>query len=308
MINWPDDKKFAFTIFDDTDRATLQNNRSIYGLLSDLGIRTTKSVWAFDGSKPPYIPGVTCSNKDYVGFLLDLQKLGFEIAWHLATWETSDRESTQRGINRFREIFGHAPRSMATHASNEEGIYWGGSRLSGWRRYLYPILGNRPSFHGHDESSPLFWGDLCREHIHYVRNFVFKKIDTLDCCPWMPYHDPDRPFVNKWFASSSGSDAPEFTSLLSRENLDRLEESGGACIVYTHFGKGFVENSEVIPPVRSCLEDVARRNGWFVPVSQLLDFLEEQPSHAKEIRKSDRARLETRWLVDQLSRRLFIGR
>lgn len=299
---------FAFTIFDDTDRATLENNRLIYGLLSDLGIRTTKSVWMLEGTDPPYVPGITCNNNDYVDFLLNLQEIGFEIAWHNASWETSDRERTSLGLNRFREIFGHPPRSMANHASNKEGIYWGSSRLSGWRRILHPILSKRYFFQGHYESSPLFWGDLCQEQIRYVRNFVFKKIDTLACCPWMPYHDPDRPFVNKWFASSSGSDATEFTSLLSRENLDRLEKSRGACIVYTHFGKGFVENSEVIPPIRSCLEDVARRNGWFVPVSQLLDFLGEQPSHSKEIRKSDRARLENRWLIDQLGRRLFTGR
>ena len=34
---WPDGKRFAFTVFDDTDRATLDNVREVYALLADLG-------------------------------------------------------------------------------------------------------------------------------------------------------------------------------------------------------------------------------------------------------------------------------
>ena len=35
---WPDGKRFAFTIFDDTDRSTLDNAPAVYALLRDLGI------------------------------------------------------------------------------------------------------------------------------------------------------------------------------------------------------------------------------------------------------------------------------
>ena len=32
-INWPDNKKFAFTIFDDTDGSNLNDNRLVYDYL-----------------------------------------------------------------------------------------------------------------------------------------------------------------------------------------------------------------------------------------------------------------------------------
>ena len=44
-INWPDNKKFAFTIFDDTDGSNLNDNRLVYDYLNELGFKTTKSVW-----------------------------------------------------------------------------------------------------------------------------------------------------------------------------------------------------------------------------------------------------------------------
>lgn len=48
-IPWPDGKRFAFTIFDDTDHQTLENVPPVYDFLSDLGLRTTKSVWPLKG-------------------------------------------------------------------------------------------------------------------------------------------------------------------------------------------------------------------------------------------------------------------
>ncbi|MGI6449930.1 MAG: hypothetical protein ACOX3R_06475 [Desulfitobacteriia bacterium] len=43
-IQWPDGKRFAFTIIDDNDNATVQNNKPIYDLLLALGMKTTKTV------------------------------------------------------------------------------------------------------------------------------------------------------------------------------------------------------------------------------------------------------------------------
>ena len=49
MIKWPNNKKFAFTVIDDTDCSTLSNAPIVYKYLSQLGLKTTKSVWIFDG-------------------------------------------------------------------------------------------------------------------------------------------------------------------------------------------------------------------------------------------------------------------
>ena len=68
----------------------------------------------------------------------------------------------------------------------------------------------------------------------------FPEINTLRACPIMPYHDPQRPFVNQWYASSEGANCASFNAMLTEAAQDRLEAEGGACIMYTHFGHGFV--------------------------------------------------------------------
>src|SRR6516162_2691840 len=92
-IQWPDDKRFAFTIFDDTDAATLENVGEIYALLTDLGLRTTKTCWPLRGDEGAgKNAGQTCDDEDYRRWLLCLQTKGFEMAWHGATWRSSRRE------------------------------------------------------------------------------------------------------------------------------------------------------------------------------------------------------------------------
>ena len=50
-IKWPNNKDFAFSVFDDTDFATVENVKEVYSLLKDYGLQTTKSVWTLDGDK-----------------------------------------------------------------------------------------------------------------------------------------------------------------------------------------------------------------------------------------------------------------
>ena len=44
-FEFPQGKRFAFTIVDDTDVATVANVKPLYDLLHELGFRTTKTVW-----------------------------------------------------------------------------------------------------------------------------------------------------------------------------------------------------------------------------------------------------------------------
>jgi hypothetical protein len=63
---WPDGKRFAFTVFDDTDSATLESVQGVYDLLADCGLRTTKSVWVVAGDRGRgKKPGQTCADPDY---------------------------------------------------------------------------------------------------------------------------------------------------------------------------------------------------------------------------------------------------
>ena len=300
-IEWPSGKDFAFTIFDDPDLGTVDNVADIYSFLGEIGLRTTKAVWPIRGNGTPKFGGATCEDEEYLKWVLKLKEQGFEIALHNATYHTSTREQTAIGLDTFHRLFGHYPYSMANHTGCHENIYWGSARMSGVQRLIYKLLLNGELnregvvSEGHIEASPLFWGDLCRSKIKYVRNFVLEDINTLKACPLMPYHDPARPYVNHWFAASEGHSLESFNAMMSEQNQDRLASEGGACIMYTHLAKGFLENRKINSRFKVLMERLSRMNGWFVPVRTVLDFiLQTRGNHV--ITHAERNDLERRWL------------
>jgi hypothetical protein len=300
-IRWPDGKDFAFAIFDDTDFATVEKLAVVYDFLADLGFRSTKSVWPIKGEGTPQFGGSTCEDPVYRDWTLELQARGFEIAYHGASYVTSTRDQTIRGLDRFREIYGHDPLTMANHSGCAESIYWGADRLTGGYRLLYNLVTrfrNAGVFRGHREGDPLFWGDLCRARVKYVRNFTYADTDSLAACPTMPYHDPLRPYVNAWFASSEGADVSAFNRRISAANQDRLERAGGACVMYTHLAQGFYEDGRLDREFQRLMERLSRKNGWFVPVATLLDYL-QSPDGPATLSDAERSRLERRWLLSK---------
>ncbi|MCH7573871.1 MAG: hypothetical protein IIA59_01985 [Candidatus Marinimicrobia bacterium] len=302
-VPWPNGKKFAFTIFDDTDHQDRVNVPPVYDFLQQHGLITTKSVWPLKGRETPLIGGLTCEDEDNRQWLLKLQNLGYEIALHNVTFHTSLRAETGRGLDRFQALFGADPKTMANHADCRESIYWGDQRLSGIRRRLYNLLTrnrNRGRFRGHIAGSPLYWGDFCKERITYVRNFVFQETNTLKACPVMPYHDAQRPDVNFWFASTEGSDVAAFTSAISEARQDRLETEGGACIMYTHFASGFYQDGRLNPQFAALIKRLAAKDGWFVPVGTLLDHI-RQVQGDYTLSGRDRSRLEWKWLRHKMA-------
>lgn len=302
-VQWPDDHAFAFTIFDDPDGQQYETTRLVYSFLERLGFRTTAAVWPIEAKRARNSGGETCANPEYRDFLIDLQGRGFEIAFHNAAPQNSTREETIEALELFERYFGAPPSAMANHY-NEEAIYWGSERLTYGRRKVYNLITgwqNEHKFFGHVEGHPSFWGDMCRERIRYCRNFVFSCVNTLRACPWMPYSDPLRPSVRYWFSATEGNMAPSFLKALRDRNQDQLEQEGGACIVYTHFGHGFVRNGQLNPEFCRVMERLARKNGWFVPVSTLLGFLMKTRG-ATVLNESQRRRLEMHWLSEKLFR------
>jgi hypothetical protein len=303
-MNWPGGKAFAFTVFDDPDGQTLEIGREVYSCLHDLGFRTTKGVWPLAANLPPGWGG-SCEEPQYRDWCCTLQEQGFEIGYHNARQTTSVREDTRRALDRFAEIFGHDPVTMSNHYNCDENVYWGDYRVSSSRRLLYNVLTrgrNHQRSFGHIAGHPLFWGDLCHDRIEYVRNFVFSEINTLAACPIMPYHDADRPLVKQWYASSEGADVSRFTSMLSEKNQDRLVAEGGACIMYTHFGHGYVTDGRLSARFRSLMTRLSALNGWFVPVRTLLDYIVAQRG-PQVISNSQRTVLERRWLWNKVRHR-----
>jgi hypothetical protein len=301
-IEWPEDKRFAFTVFDDPDSQPLEDSRVIYSFLADLGFRTTKGVWVQGPFRQGNSRSETCDNPAYLQHVLDLQRQGFEIGFHNASLHSSEREETRAALERFRQFFGEYPSAMSNHFSNAEAIYWGEARLGGAARLLYQLASkDRGADHysGHMENSPYFWGDLCRDHIRFCRNFVFRDVNTLRICPEMPYYDPERPYVRQWYASSEGADARLFQQTISEENQDRLEKEQGACIIYTHFGKGFVEEGRAAARFRELMERLSRKDGWFVSVSTLLQYLQAKRGE-RVLSPRERRRLERLWIWEKI--------
>ena len=119
----------------------------------------------------------------------------------------------------------------------------------------------------------------------------------------MPYHDPLKPFVNLFFASSNGNNINAFNKLLDEKNQDRLEEEGGACIVYTHFGFGFFNNNEINKRSAQLISRLAKKNAWFCTVSELLDFLDSKNDFLNILKRQERKKLEKKWFFEKLRQR-----
>lgn len=303
---FPGEARFAFTIFDDTDVGTRRNVEPVYRLLRDLGMRTTKTVWPLDcpEGSPAFCASDTLEDPEYLEFVRKLEEWGFEITWHAATMESSRRERTERGLARFREIFGRDPAIHTNHSHNRESLYWGPDRIDNpVLSWLYGKATGCPqgSFQGHVEGSDYWWGDLARKHVEYARNLTFNDINTLKRNPSMPYHDPNRPLVRRWFSATDADDVEAFNALLRTENQERLEEERGVCIIATHLGKGFAPEGRLNPETRERLEELAARPGWFPTVGELLGWLEARRTSHHLPTREWRA-MQWRWAWDLAQR------
>ncbi len=310
---FPNGKKFAFTVIDDTDVATVDNVKPVYDLLYALGLRTTKTVWPLgcpEGS-PDFSSSQTLEDDRYADFVVDLARRGFEVTWHGATMETSTRERTTAALNRFRQLFGSYPRIHVNHALNRENVYWGLRRMDSpvLRALFKRVAGwSEDYFVGETEGSPYWWGDICREHFVYCRNLTTNSINTARFNPSTPYRDPVRPIVRWWFSASDAEDVHEFNELIHPDRQQQLEDEGGFCIVATHFGKDFVRDGALDKTTASRLRQLSQRPGWFPTAGELLDWLRiTRASRSGEsglLPRTEWTRMQWHFAADLLTRRV----
>jgi hypothetical protein len=304
-LPYPGGKRFAFTIVDDTDAATLANIRPIYDYLDDLGLRTTKTVWTLEPEpqfEGPASAGATALDKPYRDYMLELQKRGFEMALHNASGAHNTRQRTMQGIEDFKSIFGAYPPMNIHHEKNRENLYFNSAAqdsgdcsafsspvLRGAVKFLRqsrrPAAGQQarpaaaPACSGENPESEYFWGDICREKIRYVRtNVFFTSLDTLCCNPDIPYRRADTPYVNNWFDSSNGQDVTVFNRILTPAAMNWVVKRNSCTILYTHFGKGFTTGSgsqyQLNPVTKERLAMVSGlADGWFATTGVVLDRL-----------------------------------
>jgi len=308
-MQWPNRKAFAFTVFDDTDNSTIDNVKPVYDLLYELNFRTTKSVWVFEPRGSYY--GQSLADPEYLAWIKDIKTKGFEIGLHNVGDGSYSREEIIEGIELFKQLLGEYPGIHTNHASNPDNIYWFQERFD-WPYSLFYSLYNGMRHNakidsgGSDENSPYFWGDVCKKHIQYIRNYSCKDINTLSFNPSMPYLDSRKEaYSNRWFSSSDGQTVGEYCDLLKPENLEKLVSEGGACIMYTHFASGFVDGTGKVDSMfRRRMEYLASLNGYFEPTSTILDYLKsQQDSSLVHVRPST-----GKWLLDRIAKKYRYGR
>jgi hypothetical protein len=299
-ISLPGAARFAFTVVDDTDMATVANVKPVYDLLHELGMRTTKTLWTLEATRPnPYDGSQTAQDPRYREFLSELQARNFELALHGVRQHSSPREDIERGLGEFSELFGQGPRMHINHFTNDDNVYWGAARVSGAiTSAAYKLAASTPASQGHQEGSRYFWGDICRDQIDYVRSFTVRETNLDNLATPLAYVDPERPFVNGLFLSTEGGELPSFLEAISEQNQDQLADNGGVCIMYTHFGAGFVENDQLNGRFESLMRRLAGLGGWFPTASELLDHF--YPSGPPTLSARQRGRIERRWLKERL--------
>ncbi len=302
---FPEQKCFAFSILDDTDDATVENVKPVYDTLIEYGFRTTKTAWPLDCPEGSaiFFAAETLQNPAYLRFVHTLVARGFELAFHGATMESSRRERTIEGLEFIKQEFGSYPKLFCNHGHNRENLYWGAQRFqTPLLRRLVQLVRQEPSdyYAGEKEESEFFWGDLCKKYIKYVRNFTFYQLNMRKVNPEMPYRLPETRYVNYWFSTADAPDVHAFNKLFTGERLDQLEAEGGVCIVSTHLGKGFVKDGKLNANTERILRSLSQKPGWFVPVSDILDYLLKNRQFPEELSPGQRCRLEFRFLLDKM--------
>lgn len=300
-INWPGGHEFAFTVVDDTDGATVANIKPVYDYLIEHRILTTKTCWVYPPRDTVY-KGESLQDNDYLEFMRDIQRRGVEIGFHNAGSGEFTREETLAALEEFKEKLGAYPTLHINHSNNVENLYWGKERFSGPVRWLYSLKKNHVLSCGSDPASEYFWGDFSKTHFKYIRNRTFNGLNTLKEDPRLVYQEVEKQeYSNYWFSSSDGMRLVPFLKLLSKERVDKLVKEHGCAIVYTHFAYDFVDKKGILNEgFKRAIDYLASKNGWFVPASQLLDYILENKEY--EPSKSYEARMDIRWLIERIKK------
>jgi len=265
--------KFIFTIIDDTDDATLENIKPIYEFLYEKRIVITKTVWVYP-TRDKHSKGDSLQNPEYLEFIKDLKKKGYEIGLHNAGSGDYKREEILEGLEEFKRLLGEYPKIQINHSYNKDSIYGGYKRFN-WPirtlvKTMYPQYAG--VYQGENPSSDYYWGDVHKRIIHFSRNHTTDQINTANFDKYMPYIDPQRSkYCNYWFSATFAPNPWIFNRIINRHAIDILEIEKGTCIVFSHLGyfmkdgridKGFVDAIHYLTSKKNCVS---------MPVSSLLE-------------------------------------
>ena len=275
----PHPYRAGFCITDDTDAATLDSVSIVYDFLSSIGLRTTKTVWAFSPAEPCGIPGlpssitrgITLEDGAYLDYLRRLGERGFEICLHGASAGNNVRARTIAAFELLDRSF-QASRTYICHAKNAENPYWH-ERVAprGPARWAL-ALASRYRCSGEVPESPYFWGDLCLARGMRIRLFRTRNVNTLAENPSMPYHDPAKPLVAAWFSATKRS----FADCCAPESIEQLRSEHGLCVLYQYLHRYAVpETRRVTPEFQASAERLMAAGDILVDTTErLMDRLQ----------------------------------
>ena len=69
--------------------------------------------------------------------------------------------------------------------------------------------------------------------------------------------------------------------------------------MYTHLACGFYSDGKINSRFKILMKRLSKKNGWFVPVSTLLDYLIKAKG-AHNITEPEKIKLERKWLLNKL--------
>jgi hypothetical protein len=307
-MKWPGDRKFAFTIIDDTDCATVAYVKPVYDYLYEKRLKTTKTIWCYPSRDT--FGGDTLSDKHYVDFILGLKEKGFEIAFHGAGSGDFNRNEMIQSFALMKQVLGEYPDLYINHCANKNNLYWGAKRFTKPVSFLFALLKRLIGeaidvSYGDEKNSKYFWGDYAKEHIRYIRNRTFSKICTTKSDPHMPYREKSKDkYSNYWFSSSDAMDCEAFLHLMTDKAILKLEKSGEACIIYTHFAFGYVDQfGKLNEDFKKTIDKLSKLNGYFAPATEILDILNEQ-RQTQYLNSYQLFKLDCKWLLERGYRKI----
>lgn len=272
---WPNGKKFAFTIIDDCDNDRLDVINSIYNFLDDINIKTTKNVWIYP-SRDTEMSGNCLLDQNYRECILNLKSLGYEIGIHGVGAGDFKKDEIADGFEIFKEIIGDYPNIHTNHKGNKDGIYVEFNRYSKLFNKIYKNskLKNIKSY-GDVYFSEYFWGNISKKYIKYIKDQEYNCTNIFKYDNYLPYVDRDRlEHSNYWFSCCDGYSYNKFNSIIDNRKIDQLIFERGLCIISTDFSRDFLDgNGEIGSTFRQNMEYISKRNGWFAPVTDILDYI-----------------------------------
>ena len=276
-LKLPNNKKFIFTIIDDTDDCFYEKIEPVYDLINKSGLKTTKTVWVYPVKDHERSKGHSLRDEHYRNFIIELKNNGFEIGLHNVGSGDYKRKDIINGLNEFKKILGEYPKIHVNHSYNKDNIYCGPKRFSFPFNFLVKFFySGYKNFSGEIVGSPFFWADKHKKYIKYSRNYEIDNINTLKVNPYMPYRDLKyQKYCNSWYSSTFAPNQWIFNKIVTKKSIDRLENEGGVCILYTHLGY-FNKNNVINEGFRNMISYIGqKKTGLFIPVSETLDILSD---------------------------------